>query len=176
MVPRFDDAERGGDGGRDRAMKQERISYKRARFSTRLPVGYRYTPSHYWLRRNEAGVWKVGFTKFATRMLGEMVEFDFKIEPGTRIEPGQVIGWTEGFKAMSDIYSAATGEFLGANPALARAITLIDHDPYGDGWLYNVRGEPDPRSTGVEGYIAVLDATIDIMLRSRYGQGNQQDG
>lgn len=157
-------------------MKQETTAYKRARFATRLPVAYRYTPAHYWLRESEAGVWQIGFTKFAIRMLGDMVEFDFKVQPGTRVEPGQVIGWTEGFKAMSDIYSAASGEFLGANPALAAAITLIDHDPYGDGWLYRVRGEPDARSTGVEGYIAVLDATIDTMLRSRHHQGEKQNG
>jgi glycine cleavage system H protein len=155
-------------------MKQETVAYKRARFSTRLPLTYRYTPSHYWMRESEAGVWQVGFTKFATRMLGDMVEFDFKLQPGTRMEPGQVIGWTEGFKAMSDIYSAASGEFLGANPALAAAITLIDHDPYGNGWLYSVRGEPDARSSGVDGYIAVLDATIDTMLRSRHDAGGKQ--
>jgi glycine cleavage system H protein len=156
-------------------MKQETVAYKRARFATRLPLAYRYTPSHYWLRESEAGVWQVGFTKFATRMLGDMVEFDFKLQPGARMEPGQVIGWTEGFKAMSDIYGAAGGEFLGANPVLAALITLIDHDPYGEGWLYSVRGEPDPRSTGVDGYVAVLDATIDTMLRNRHEEGEKRN-
>lgn len=154
----------------------ETVQYKRSRFSSRLPLGYRYTPSHYWLRESNPGIWQVGFTKFAVRMLGDMVEFEFKVAPGTAIEPGQVIGWTEGFKALSDVYSAASGEFLEVNPALSAAITLIDHDPYGEGWLYKVRGEPDPRSTDVNGYIAVLDATIDTMLRSRHDQGETHDG
>jgi glycine cleavage system H protein len=157
-------------------MTQETIAYKRSRFSTRLPAGYRYTPSHYWLIEIDPGVWRVGFTKFATRMLGDIVEFEFKVQPGATIEPGQVLGWTEGFKAMSDIFSAASGEFLGANPALNGAITLIDHDPYGEGWLYSVRGAPDPRSTDVNGYIAVLDATVDTMLKGRYDQKEGQDG
>ena len=156
-------------------MRPETVAYKRSRFSTRLPVHYLYTPSHYWLQESEPGVWRVGFTRFASRMLGEIVEFDFNVKSGTRIEVGQVVGWTEGFKAMSDIYSAVSGEFLGANPALASAITLIDTQPYGEGWLYQVRGLPDPGSTGVEGYIAVLDATIDTMLRGRYDQGETQD-
>ena len=156
-------------------MKLETVAYKRSRFSTRLPLSYRYTPSHYWLRESEDGVWQVGFTKFAIRMLGDMVEFDFKAQAGAAIEPGQVIGWTEGFKAMSDVYSAASGEFLGINPALATTITLIDHDPYGEGWLYHVRGKPDPTNTDVNGYIAVLDATIDTMLRSRHDQGETHD-
>jgi glycine cleavage system H protein len=156
-------------------MKQETIAYKRSRFSTRLPSAYRYTPSHYWLREAAPGVWEIGFTKFATRMLGEMVEFEFRIGQGALIEPGQVIGWTEGFKAMSEVYSAASGEFLGSNPALAGAITLIDHDPYGEGWLYSVRGIPDAGAMDVNGYTAVLDATIDTMLRGRHGEGEKDD-
>jgi len=157
-------------------MNRETIGYKRSRFSSRLPVQYRYTASHYWLRETEPGIWQVGFTKFATRMLGEMVEFDFKVTPGARIEAGQVVGWTEGFKAMSDIYSAASGEFAGSNPALAENITLIDHKPYDEGWLYQVRGVPDPAHTDVNGYIAILDATIDKMLRSRHDEGKRHDG
>ncbi len=157
-------------------MKLETVHYKRARFSSRLPLGYRYTPSHYWLREIELGGWQVGFTKFATRMLGDMVEFEFKVAPGAAIEPGQILGWMEGFKALSNVYSAASGEFLGVNPALKAAITLIDHDPFDQGWLYRVRGQPDPRSTDVNGYIAVLDATIDRMLRGRHDQGETPDG
>lgn len=157
-------------------MNSETVAYKRSRFSSRLPVQYRYTPSHYWLRETESGIWRIGFTKFATRMLGETVEFDFRVGPGARIEVGQVVGWTEGFKAMSDIYSAASGEFLGANPALAENITLIDTKPYGDGWLYAVRGTPDPAHTDVHGYVAILDATIDKMLRSRHDEGESHDG
>jgi glycine cleavage system H lipoate-binding protein len=109
-------------------------------------------------------------------MLGEMVEFDFKVTPGTRIEVGQVVGWTEGFKAMSDIYSAVSGEFAGPNPSLAENITLIDSKPYDEGWLYQVRGVPDPAHTDVNGYIAILDATIDKMLRSRHDEEERQDG
>lgn len=157
-------------------MTVETVAYKRSRFSSRLPVQYRYTASHYWLRESEPGIWQVGFTKFATRMLGEMVEFDFKVASGARIEVGQVVGWTEGFKAMSDIYSAASGEFLGPNPELAENITLIDSKPYSDGWLYAVRGIPDPAHTDVHGYIAILDATIDKMLRSRHDEGEGHDG
>jgi glycine cleavage system H protein len=160
----------------DSIVKLDTIAYKRSRFSTRLPAEYRYTASHYWLREGEPGIWLVGFTKFATRMLGEMVEFDFRVQIGERIDVGQMIGWTEGFKAMSDVYSAVAGEFLGPNPALSRAITLIDNQPYSDGWLYQARGTPDPGNTDVNGYIAILDATIDKMLRNRHDQGEAHNG
>src|SRR6185436_20405932 len=96
----------------------EVIAYKRSRFATRLPVDRRYTLSHFWLREEEPGLWQAGFTKFASRMLGEMVEYEFSVKPGDLVAVGQPIGWVEGFKAVSDLYSVAAGEFLGANPAL----------------------------------------------------------
>jgi glycine cleavage system H protein len=145
----------------------ETIYYKRARFLTHLPVGRLYTKSHYWLASSTVG-WRVGVTKFAGRMLGEMVEFGFSVKPGDSIEVGQVIGWIEGFKAVSDLYSAASGEFVCSNPALEGDITLMDLKPYGEGWLYEVRGEPDPTAVDVNGYIVLLDATIDKMLESRH--------
>lgn len=148
------------------------IAYKRARFATRLPVARRYTRSHFWLREEEPGLWLIGFTKFATRMLGELVEYEFTVPAGAHVEIGQPIGWVEGFKAVSDLYSVAAGEFLGANPALTQDITLADAEPYDAGWLYRVRGAADPASVDVHGYIAALDATIDKMLESRHSEGD----
>jgi glycine cleavage system H protein len=144
------------------------IYYKRARFLTHLPVDRLYTKSHYWLAAYPPDAWRVGMTKFAGRMLGDMVEFGFSVKPGDRIEVGQVIGWVEGFKAVSDLYSAAAGEFAGSNPALDGDITLMDAKPYAEGWLYRVRGNPDGGAVDVNGYIALLDATIDKMLETRH--------
>jgi len=142
----------------------ESVQYKRSRFSTRLPAGRLYTPSHQWLETDGTGVWRVGYTKFATRMLGDLVEFGFAVAPGERVEVGQTIGWVEGFKAVTDLFCALAGEFDGANPELEDDVTLVDSDPYGRGWLYRVRGEPEPGSVDVTGYVELLDLTIDRML------------
>jgi glycine cleavage system H protein len=141
------------------------IAYKRNRFSTRLPVDCRYTAAHYWLREEDSGIWRVGFTKFATRMLGDLVEYDFAVAPGTDVTVGQEIGSIEGFKAVTTLYSVAAGEFLGAGDTLVSDITSVESDPYGRGWLYRVKGQADPESVDVQGYVAILDATIDKMLR-----------
>jgi glycine cleavage system H protein len=151
---------------------EETIPYKRSRFATRLPVARRYTLSHFWLREDEGNLWSVGFGKFATRMLGDLVEYEFSAAAGGAVEVGQPIGWVEGFKATSDLYSVVTGDFLGANPALAKDITLVDSDPYYAGWLYRARGVPDKTSVDVHGYMATLDATIDKMLASRFFKGD----
>ena len=146
---------------------EEVVRYKRSRFSTRLPADRLYTRSHYWLQKDDSGRWRIGMTKFATRMLGDLVEFDFSIAPGESVEVGRQIGWIEGFKAVSDLYAVARGTFIGANEKLAGDITLLESEPYGAGWLYAVDGEPEPDRLGVHEYVNVLDATIDRMLASR---------
>ena len=145
------------------AQSSENLYYKRSRFSSRLPVDRVYTPSHFWGLQVEAGLWHVGFTKFATRMLGDLVEHGFSVKPGENVSIGQTIGWIEGFKALTDLYCVADGEFIGGNPELEKDVTLTDSDPYGRGWLYAVRGTMDPSATDVHGYAAMLDLTIDKM-------------
>jgi glycine cleavage system H protein len=146
------------------------LEYKRTRFGTRLPEGILYTRSHYWLAEapNEPGLWRVGFTKFALRMLGDLVEFQLEPAEKSETEIGARIGWIEGFKAVSDIFSVAQGQFAGANPALRDDITLLESDPYGRGWLYAVHGTPEPEAVDVHGYVGILDATIDKMLANRH--------
>ena len=139
------------------------ILYKRSRFQSRLPRTHLYTASHFWLAEQEPGVWRVGMTRFATRMLGDVVEHGFEVKLGEAIKVGQTIGWVEGFKALTDLYSIADGSFVGGNGGLDKDPTLIDKDPYAKGWLYLVRGTPDTNSVAVEGYIQILDATIDKM-------------
>ena len=140
------------------------VPYKRSRFQTRLPRGRLYTASHFWLLEREPGLWRVGFTRFATRMLGEIVEHGFEAKVGEAVKVGQTIGWVEGFKALTDLYCVADGEFAGGNPLLDADTTLIDKKPYAEGWLYELRNAtPEPNSMPVEKYTELLDATIDKM-------------
>jgi len=151
----------------------ETIPYRRSRFSTRLPVDRRYTAAHYWLREESPGTWRVGFTKFATRMLGDLVEYEFVVTAGAPVALGQEIGSIEGFKAVTSVYCAADGEFQGVGDEFRRDITVAEADPYGRGWLYSVRGRPDPATVDVQGYVALLDATIDRLLASRHAAGEE---
>ncbi len=111
----------------------------------------------------------MGFTEFATRMLGDLVDFGFDVREGDPVEIGQTIGWVEGFKAVTDLFCILKGEFAGTNPELEEDVALIDTEPYDRGWLYRVKGAPESASVGVEGYIGMLDATIDRMLEQQSG-------
>ena len=149
-------------------MPATEFSYKRSRFSTRLLVHRKYTAGHSWLEQEDSDVWRVGFTKFAVRMLGDIVELGFDTELGTQVETGQVVGWLEGFKAVTDIFSPLAGRFEAVNPRLRDEAVLIARDPYREGWLFKVRGRLDDSCLDVQEYVALLDTTIDKMLGQRH--------
>jgi glycine cleavage system H protein len=141
--------------------------YKRATFVTHLPVAHLYSPSHCWLSEVEPARWRVGYTKFALRMLGELVDVQFDRAAGAGVKPGDILGSIEGFKALSDIYSVGEGRFLNGNPALREDLERIGKDPYAEGWLYEFSGKPDSRSMTLDGYCGLLDATIDRILEKQ---------
>jgi len=142
------------------------LFYKRSHFVTRLPLSRLYSPSHYWLVEH-SGVWRIGLTKFATRMLGEIVDYGFDIQPNAAVKPGQALGWIEGFKAVSDVFCVVDGQFVGMNTQLTQNPEVIDRDCYGDGWLYEASGKPDANCVDAPGYKALLDATIDKLVEKQ---------
>jgi glycine cleavage system H protein len=150
------------------------LYYKRSRFVTHLPTDRRYTSSHFWLVQEDPGVWRVGLTRFALRMLGEIVEVSFQVVAGDRLALGQVIGALEGFKAVSELYSTVEGSFLGTGDEIERDITVLETDPYERGWLFRARGTIEPRHLDVHGYTALLDTTIDKMLETRHDEPEEQ--
>jgi len=152
----------------EKRMAQSATSfYKRSNFVTHLPVDRLYSPSHFWLAREADRLWRVGLTKFATRMLGEIVDHQWEKESGALAESGEIIGSIEGFKAISDIYCVVEGCFAGGNPALRGRIELVSTDPYGEGWLYAVEGEPDAKCKDLDSYRRLLDTTIDRILEKQ---------
>ena len=147
--------------------------YKRSNFVTHLPVDCLYSPSHFWLSRMGEGRWRVGFTKFATRMLGEIVEVQWEKTADAPVCSGEIIGSIEGFKAISDIYCAGNGRFAGGNSALREDIGQVGEDPYGSGWLYEFSGEPDAKCVDLAAYRAMLDSTIDRILEKQSAEGHE---
>lgn len=148
------------------------LRFKHARFSARFPESYSYSPSHYWMAQveGEENLWRVGFTKFATRMLGELVDSQFTVKEGDAVEPGQNIGSVEGFKAASDVYCVMEGHFAGNNPELQADACVVKKDPYEAGWLYTVRGQPEEGAMDAHAYLTLLEETIRKMQEAGYGE------
>nr|WP_196791986.1 glycine cleavage system protein GcvH [Motilibacter deserti] len=100
-----------------------------------MPQELRYTPQHEWVR--DGGTVRVGITDFAQDALGDVV-FVTLPEVGAQVQAGEPCGEVESTKSVSDVYSPVTGTVTARNEALEATPELINSDPYGDGWMFEV--------------------------------------
>lgn len=121
-----------------------------------IPDDLRYTAEHEWIRGGGDTV-RVGITDHAQEALGDIV-FVTLPEVGTEIEAGQSLGEVESTKSVSDIYAPISGEVVARNDVLDARPELVNADPYGEGWMIEVR--PTERAD-VE---ALLDAAAYAKL------------
>jgi glycine cleavage system H protein len=104
-----------------------------------IPADLSYTAEHEWVSApNADGVVRVGITDFAQDALGDVVYAQLP-EPGTTVKGNDVVGEVESTKSVSDIYAPVSGEVVSRNEALDTDSALINSDPYGDGWLFEVK-------------------------------------
>jgi glycine cleavage system H protein len=101
-----------------------------------LPEDLRYTSEHEWVRRADDAV-RVGITDFAQNALGSIVYVSLP-QDGSRVEAGQVCGEVESTKSVSDLFAPVSGTVRARNPALDDSPELINSDPYGQGWMFEV--------------------------------------
>jgi glycine cleavage system H protein len=107
-----------------------------------IPENLRYTSQHEWLAAGDTGDGesglKVGITHFAQDALGDIVYVQLP-EPGTEVTAGQEFGEVESTKSVSAIYAPVTGTVVARNEELNGQPELINSDPYGAGWLVEIR-------------------------------------
>jgi glycine cleavage system H protein len=107
-----------------------------------IPADLRYTSSHEWVRDNGDGTVTVGISDHAQEQLGDLV-FVETPEIGNTVEAGDACAVVESVKAASDIYAPLSGEVIEANPELTDAPELVNTDPYGNGWIFQIRIEDE---------------------------------
>ena len=103
------------------------------------PDDLKYTAEHEWLRTpgESAGSIRVGITDYAQDALGDIVYVQLP-ELGSAVTAGSAVGELESTKSVSDVYAPVTGEVVARNEALDATPELVNTDPYGDGWLFEV--------------------------------------
>ena len=104
-----------------------------------IPDDLKYTAEHEWVRQpGEAeGSVRVGITDYAQDALGDIVYVQLP-EAGTSISAGDVLGELESTKSVSEVYAPVGGEVVARNEALDATPELVNTDPYGDGWLFEI--------------------------------------
>jgi len=102
-----------------------------------IPSHLRYTESHEWVDADEHGNARVGISDHAQAALGDLVFVELPAV-GDEIGQGDACAVVESVKAASDIYAPVSGKIIAINEDLDADPAIINTDPYGDGWLFEL--------------------------------------
>ncbi len=114
----------------------EFLEHKYEKFIFRVKAGYLYSPEEFWADI-QGKTATVGLTDFLQKAKGD-VAFLETVEPGTEVKRGDEIGKIETIKATFSIISPVSGKISEVNPEMDASPYLINHDPYGAGWIYRI--------------------------------------
>ena len=119
-----------------------------------IPAELRYTAEHEWVHRTSEDTVRVGITDFAQDSLGDVVFVQLP-EVGTAVTAGESFGEVESTNSVSDLYAPLSATVVAVNAELDAKPELVNSDPYGQGWLLELRADGDSLDTGLAG---LLDA------------------
>ena len=119
------------------------------------PTNLQYTAEHEWIAVDGENA-KVGVTAYAADALGDVVYVALP-EVGATITAGESCGELESTKSVSDLYAPVTGEIVEVNAAVDADPSLINSDPFGEGWLFVVKVTETGELLDAAGYEALLE-------------------
>ena len=106
-----------------------------------VPADLKYGRTHEWARV-EGDVVVVGISHYAQDQLGEVVYVEVP-DVGFDATAAEELGTLESVKAVSELYMPVGGEITAINEALEDEPELVNNDPYGGGWMIDIKaGNP----------------------------------
>ena len=109
---------------------------------TLVPEDLRFTAEHEWISSTGDGTVRFGITDYAQDSLGDIVYVDLP-KVGQALTAGQPCGEVESTKSVSEIYAPVSGEVVAVNSALSDSPETVNAQPYGEGWMVEVRVSGD---------------------------------
>ena len=106
-----------------------------------LPEDVKYTDDHEWAKA-DGEIIRIGISDYAQDQLGDIVFVELP-EVGSTFEKGEEFGTVESVKAVSELYMPIGGEVTAINEALADEPERVNSDPYGGGWMIDIKAS-DP--------------------------------
>lgn len=103
-----------------------------------FPSGLLYTKDHEWAMHGSDDVVTIGITDHAQNSLGEVVYVEMP-KVGRELKTHDTFGVVESIKAVSDLYAPVAGTVVEVNEAAAGNPSVINSDPYREGWLIRVK-------------------------------------
>jgi glycine cleavage system H protein len=119
-----------------------------------IPAHLHYTKDHEWISR-DGEVVTVGITQYAADALGDVVFVD-QPKVGSTAQLGAIVGEVESTKSVGEIFAPASGEVTEVNHAVVDDPSLINRDPYGEGWLFRLKASDLPEMLDAAAYGALI--------------------
>lgn len=116
--------------------------------SQHFPPELLYADSHEYVRRNEDGTVTVGISAFAVEELGDIVFVELP-EEGAQLEQGSSFGTVESVKAVEELVAPVPGTVVRRNEAVLASPEDLQSDPYGEGWLLQLKPAPYASTDGL---------------------------
>ena len=101
------------------------------------PEDLKYSAEHEWVRSGNGSKVRIGITDYAAEQLGDIV-FASLPALGDTVAAGDACGELESTKSVSDIFCPVPGVISAVNALLESNPEIINSDPYGDGWLFEL--------------------------------------
>jgi glycine cleavage system H protein len=111
------------------------------------PQDLSYTTDHEWVRL-DGGRARVGITAYAQDALGDIVYVSLPAV-GAALTAGTECGEIESTKSVSAVLAPVSGSVAEVNPELDGAPELVNSDPYGAGWMFEVAVAGDAALDGL---------------------------
>jgi glycine cleavage system H protein len=105
-----------------------------------IPADLYYTEEHEWVQRAGDDTVRVGITDYAQSALGDVVFVQLP-DVGADVKAGESFGEVESTKSVSDLYAPVSAKVVAVNGDLEANPQLVNSDPYGEGWLLDLRIE-----------------------------------
>ena len=101
----------------------------------------KYAKTHEWAKIIEDSKVRVGITDFAQKKLKSVVFVEFNKNPGDTVQRGELVATVESIKSVGEVYAPLSGKVLSINTKLDDDPGLINRDPYGDGWIFELEAK-----------------------------------
>ena len=119
-----------------------------------IPADLYYTEEHEWVQRTGDDTVRVGITDYAQSALGDVVFVQLP-DVGAEVTAGESFGEVESTKSVSDLYAPVSAKVVAVNGDLEANPQLVNSDPYGEGWLVDLKIEGSSLDDALAG---LLDA------------------
>jgi glycine cleavage system H protein len=97
-----------------------------------------WVEKHTWARLEADGTVTIGITDVAQKMAKGIVNATPK-DTGRSVQKGKSAGTLESGKWVGPVTSPVTGEIVAVNEAMKAKPSLINADPYGEGWFVRIK-------------------------------------